>query len=78
MSKKVALVTGGMGGLGTAICKALAADGYTIVANCLPDFQPKDEWLAKTRAEGFDFHAAEGEKKMTSTSEAGIKIKNLS
>lgn len=61
MSKKVALVTGGMGGLGTAICKALAADGYTIVANCLPDFPPKDEWLAKTKAEGFDFHAAEGD-----------------
>ncbi|MBI3524062.1 MAG: beta-ketoacyl-ACP reductase [Betaproteobacteria bacterium] len=61
MVKKTALVTGGMGGLGTAICKALAADGYTIVANCLPGFPPKEEWLAKTRAEGYDFHAAEGD-----------------
>ncbi|CAB1368304.1 beta-ketoacyl-ACP reductase [Denitratisoma oestradiolicum] len=61
MTKRVALVTGSMGGLGTAICKALAQSGHTVVANCLPNFPPKDEWLAKTRAEGFDFHIAEGD-----------------
>jgi acetoacetyl-CoA reductase len=61
MSKKVALVTGGMGGLGTAICKALSGAGFTVVANCLPGFPQKDEWLAKTKAEGFDFVAAEGD-----------------
>ena len=61
MSKKIALITGGMGGLGTAICKALAADGFIMVANCLPGFPQKDDWLARTRAEGYDFHVAEGD-----------------
>ncbi len=54
-------MTGGMGGLGTAICKALADDGFNMVANCLPGFPQKDEWLAKMRAEGYDFHVAEGD-----------------
>jgi acetoacetyl-CoA reductase len=31
--KKVALVTGGVGGIGTAICKKLAAEGHFVVAN---------------------------------------------
>jgi acetoacetyl-CoA reductase len=61
MAKKVALVTGAMGGLGTAICKALAQSGFTVAANCLPNFPPKDEWLAKMKAEGFDFVVAEAD-----------------
>ena len=50
MAKKIALVTGAMGGLGTAICKSLAQSGFTVVANCLPNFPPKDEWLAKMKS----------------------------
>ena len=61
MAKKVALVTGAMGGLGTAICKSLAKDGFTVVANCLPDFPPKDEWLAKMKADGYDVKVAEAD-----------------
>ncbi|ANQ84188.1 beta-ketoacyl-ACP reductase [Azoarcus olearius] len=61
MSQKVALVTGAMGGLGTAICQSLAKDGIKVVANCLPGFPQKDEWLAKQKELGFDFVAAEGD-----------------
>jgi len=31
--KKVALVTGGVGGIGTAVCRKLAAEGHFVVAN---------------------------------------------
>ena len=31
MSKRIALVTGGTGGLGKAICKQLSDDGYQVI-----------------------------------------------
>jgi acetoacetyl-CoA reductase len=59
MSKKVAYVTGGMGGIGTAICQRLFKDGYTVIAGCGPtrDFE---KWLAEQRELGFEFHASVG------------------
>jgi len=57
---RVAFVTGGMGGIGTAICRRLGAAGHTVVAGCLPDYDKKAEWLAAMRGEGFRVHAAEG------------------
>lgn len=33
MNKKIALITGGVGGIGTGICKQLAHDGYFVIAN---------------------------------------------
>ena len=60
MSKKIAYVTGGMGGIGTAICQQLAKDGFTVVAGCGPNSPRKDTWLAEQKALGYDFHASEG------------------
>jgi len=60
MSKRVAYVTGGMGGIGTSICKRLGKDGYTVVAGCGPKSPRKDKWLADMRAQGFDIHCSEG------------------
>ena len=59
MSKKVAYVTGGMGGIGTAICQRLHKNGYTVVAGCGPtrDFE---KWLAEQKALGFTFYASVG------------------
>jgi acetoacetyl-CoA reductase len=59
--KRVAFVTGGMGGIGTAICRRLAAAGHNIVAGCLPGYDRKDEWLGAMRKEGWRVHAAEGD-----------------
>lgn len=36
MSQSVALVTGGTGAIGTAVCQLFADEGYTVVANCHP------------------------------------------
>jgi acetoacetyl-CoA reductase len=36
MSQKVAYVTGGMGGIGTAICQRLHKEGFKVIAGCGP------------------------------------------
>ncbi|HLR30218.1 MAG TPA: beta-ketoacyl-ACP reductase [Paenalcaligenes sp.] len=56
MSKKIALVTGGMGGIGTAICQRLANDGMTVIAGCSAG-RNYQEWLDEQKEQGFDFHA---------------------
>ncbi|MSQ49670.1 MAG: beta-ketoacyl-ACP reductase [Betaproteobacteria bacterium] len=61
MTRRVVFVTGGMGGIGSAICRRLAAEGHTIVAGCLPGYEQKDQWLEAMRAEGFTVYAAEGD-----------------
>ncbi len=55
--KRVALVTGGMGGLGEAICIKLAALGYTVVATHSPTNSKSQQWLRAMRERGFAFHA---------------------
>lgn len=60
MKKRIAYVTGGMGGIGSPICKRLCSDGYTVVAGCGPNSPRKDKWLADMRAEGYDVYASEG------------------
>jgi acetoacetyl-CoA reductase len=59
--RRVVFVTGGMGGIGSAICRRLGAAGHTIVAGCLPGYDRKDEWLGAMRKEGWRVHAAEGD-----------------
>lgn len=59
-NKKVAYVTGGMGGIGTSICERLYKDGFKVVAGCGPNSPRKDRWLAEMKARGMEFFASEG------------------
>ncbi|TMS58721.1 3-ketoacyl-ACP reductase [Imbroritus primus] len=60
MSKKIAYVTGGMGGIGTVICQRLAKEGYTVVAGCGPNSPRRAKWLEQQKELGYDFIASEG------------------
>lgn len=59
MSAKIAYVTGGMGGIGTAICQRLAKEGMTVVAGCGPSRDFK-QWLDEQAALGYKFYASVG------------------
>jgi len=59
-TRKIAYVTGGMGGIGTAICKRLCTSGFKVVAGCGPGSPRKDRWLATMKDEGYEVYASEG------------------
>ena len=53
MTKKIALITGGVGGIGTGISKSLAAKGYFVVANYIVPGSEK-RWQNEMAAAGFN------------------------
>jgi acetoacetyl-CoA reductase len=59
MTQRVAVVTGGAGGLGTAICMALADAGRKVVATDMIADQPQGQlWLDECRNQGYHFELA--------------------
>ena len=54
--QRIALVTGGMGGLGEAICAKLAA-GHNVVTTHSPGNTKAQEWLDSMKKQGYAFHA---------------------
>jgi acetoacetyl-CoA reductase len=57
--RKIAYVTGGMGGIGTSLCQRLHHDGFTVIAGCGPS-RDHAKWLAGQAALGYSFHASVG------------------
>jgi acetoacetyl-CoA reductase len=55
--KRVALVSGGMGGLGEAICIKLAMLGDTVVTTYSPSNAKAPQWLGEMRERGYNFRA---------------------
>ena len=60
MKSRIAYVTGGMGGIGTAICRRLCKEGHTVIAGCGPGSERKERWLREMGSQGFNIHASEG------------------
>lgn len=58
-TKRIALVTGGMGGLGEAICVKLAKLGDTVVTTYSPGNTRVETWLATMKSNGYHFYAYE-------------------
>jgi acetoacetyl-CoA reductase len=61
MTNRVALVTGGTGGIGTAICKALANNGCRVAASKHVGTGHSVGWRDRRKEEGFDFLTVEGD-----------------
>ena len=59
MAQKVAYVTGGMGGIGTAICQRLHKDGFKVIAGCGPS-RDHVKWIDEQKALGYTFYASVG------------------
>ena len=57
MTQRIALVTGGMGGLGEAICMKLARMGIRVVVTYSPGNTKHGEWLKEMEGRDYHFHA---------------------
>lgn len=56
-AKRVAVVTGGMGGLGEAICRKLFSAGYRVTATYSPSNKSAATWVETQKAAGYDIGA---------------------
>jgi len=71
--RKVAVVTGGMGGLGDAICTRLFRSGYRVVATYSPRNQSADEWVDVHRKEGIEVAAYKVDVSDYASCDAGVR-----
>ena len=74
MTSRVALVTGGTGGIGTAICKKLADMGHKVATNYRNEEKAR-AWQAQMKADGYDIALVKGD--VTSPDEAQAMVKEV-
>jgi len=59
MAQKLAVVTGGMGGIGEAICMRLAQVGHRVVATYSPGNTRAEQWVKDMKTRGFEFNTVQ-------------------
>src|SRR3972149_4383259 len=57
MTQRIALITGGMGGVGETISTKMADAGYRVVVTYSRTNKTADKWLAQMKARDYDFRA---------------------
>ena len=57
MAKRIALITGGMGGLGETISTKMADAGYRVAVTYSPSNKTADAWRKEMKSKGYDFEA---------------------
>ncbi|MDB5840365.1 MAG: phbB [Herminiimonas sp.] len=72
--QKIALVTGGMGGLGEAICQRMFKSGYRVVATCSPENQQAQLWQKSQKDAGFEFRVYKVDVAEYASCEAGVRM----
>ena len=74
MTSRVALVTGGTGGIGTAIVKRLADMGHKVATNYRNEEKAR-AWQDKMKADGYDFTLVKGD--VGTPEEAAAMVKQV-
>jgi acetoacetyl-CoA reductase len=57
MSERIALITGGMGGLGETISTKMADAGYRVAVTYSPTNKAAEQWVADMKGRGYEFRA---------------------
>lgn len=72
MTSRVALVTGGTGGIGTAICRRLADTGHKVATNYRNE-DKANAWQEKMQQKGYDFALVPGDVSDPESSERMVR-----
>jgi acetoacetyl-CoA reductase len=74
MTARTALVTGGTGGIGTAICRRLADMGHRVATNYRNEEKAR-AWQQQLKADGYDIALAQGD--VSSSEEAEAMVRDI-